>query len=144
MTDTPATSNDDLLLATIANDGVPPVPFDVLNVPAPPEGVLSPAEFTHTEVLDPVIHDADAGTTTGGAPLRTDGPTIAEFTAAGYPADTYPPQGYAPKADDQHADSGYRPVGGAEVQDYMRAKSMGMQGRPSREQVIAFLASKGA
>lgn len=142
MTDTPATSNDDLLLATIANDGVPPV----------------------------------------DAPLRTDGPTLAEYIAAGYDVETYPPHGYAEREpppleaehaaqetvspfladafgltppqptattatqvrDEQHADSGYRPVGGAEVQDYMRAKSMGMQGRPSREQVIAFLASKGA
>lgn len=28
-------------------------------------------------------------------PLRTDGPTLAEYVAAGYPANTYPPKGYA-------------------------------------------------
>ncbi|MDE2097470.1 MAG: hypothetical protein KGL39_09515 [Patescibacteria group bacterium] len=29
--------------------------------------------------------------------LRTDGPTLAEYVAAGYKAESYPPQGYAPK-----------------------------------------------
>ncbi len=31
-------------------------------------------------------------------PLRTDGPTLAVYVAAGYPADRYSPWGYAPKA----------------------------------------------
>lgn len=29
------------------------------------------------------------------AVLKTDGPTLAEWVAAGYPADKYPPEGYA-------------------------------------------------
>ncbi len=32
-----------------------------------------------------------------GAGLRTDGPTLAEYVAAGYKAETYPPQGYSDK-----------------------------------------------
>ena len=32
--------------------------------------------------------------------LRTDGPTLKEYVAAGYSADTYPPKGYAARADD--------------------------------------------
>lgn len=44
---------------------------------------------------------------------------------------------------DQHADSGYRPVGGAEIARYLNAKSMGLTGRPSKADVDAFLASKG-
>lgn len=33
------------------------------------------------------------------AVLRQDGPTLAEYVAAGYKAENYPPQGYAPVAD---------------------------------------------
>lgn len=32
------------------------------------------------------------------AAIRNDGPTIAEYVAAGYPASTYPPRGYASKS----------------------------------------------
>lgn len=111
---------------------------------------------------------------TPDAPLRTDGPTLAEFVAAGYAAENYPPQGYdvvtipAPAEGvlspaeytltieplltvdtpqgpvDLHADSGYRPVGGAEISRYLNAKSMGLQGRPSKAEVDAFLLSKTA
>lgn len=82
----------------------PTVDFDVLHVQA--SDVLSPAEFTHTEVIEPVVHSED-------------GPI------------------------DQHAESGYRPVGGAEVQNYLRAKSMGLEGRPSKAEVEEFLTAKG-
>ncbi len=34
------------------------------------------------------------------AALREDGPTIAEFVAAGYPAANYPPHGYASRSSD--------------------------------------------
>lgn len=34
------------------------------------------------------------------APLRTDGPTLAEFVDAGYPAESYPPPGYAAKEEE--------------------------------------------
>lgn len=44
---------------------------------------------------------------------------------------------------DQHVDSGYRPVGGAEVKDYLDAKGMGLEGRPSKAQVREFLVAKG-
>lgn len=114
-----ATSNDDLLLDTIANDGVAPAPG--------------------TPSVDPEL-------------LRIDGPTLAEYVAAGYPAETYPPQGYADlepipvepdEPVDQHAESGYRPVTGQEIQDYVRAKSLGLEGRPSKGDVAAFLQSRG-
>lgn len=131
---------------------------------------------TSDPVVDAVAAVLDAEQAAKDAPLRTDGPTLAEYIAAGYPVESYPPPGYAERepppveadhsaqrvspflvgedtgvpsataapADEQHADSGYRPVGGAEIQEYMRAKSMGLQGRPSRAEVLAFIASKGA
>lgn len=34
------------------------------------------------------------------APLRIDGPTLAEFVAAGYSAEDYPPAGYAVRTDE--------------------------------------------
>ena len=49
------------------------------------EGASVPVE----EVTPPV--DADG--------LRLDGPTLAEFVAAGYSAENYPPEGYAAKPD---------------------------------------------
>lgn len=36
-----------------------------------------------------------------GDGLRTDGPTIAEFVAAGYRAENYPPEGYASRSTDE-------------------------------------------
>lgn len=36
-----------------------------------------------------------------GDELRTDGPTVAEYVAAGYRADNYPPQGYASRSTDE-------------------------------------------
>lgn len=33
--------------------------------------------------------------------LREDGPTVAEFVAAGYPAANYPPEGYASRSTDE-------------------------------------------
>lgn len=44
---------------------------------------------------DPLDHDANGQK--GGA-VRDDGPTIAEFVAAGYPAKNYPPAGYASRS----------------------------------------------
>lgn len=44
---------------------------------------------------DPLDHDANGQP--GGA-IRTDGPTVAEFVAAGYPAKNYPPAGYASRS----------------------------------------------
>jgi hypothetical protein len=37
------------------------------------------------------------------APLRTDGPTLAEYVARGYSAETYPPQGYAAREEREPA-----------------------------------------
>lgn len=34
----------------------------------------------------------------GGEELRTDGPTVDEYVAAGYPAKAYPPSGYASRS----------------------------------------------
>lgn len=41
--------------------------------------------------------DAEAQAAALTAPLRTDGPTLAEFVGAGYKAENYPPEGYAVK-----------------------------------------------
>lgn len=41
---------------------------------------------------------ADDGVEVEAEGLRTDGPTIAEFVAAGYPAANYPPAGYEPNS----------------------------------------------
>lgn len=41
--------------------------------------------------------------TTSPAKLRTNGPTLREYVAAGYPAETYPPQGYAERPDEMLA-----------------------------------------
>lgn len=38
----------------------------------------------------------------------------------------------------------YRPVGGAEIARYLRAKTMGLEGRPSKAEVDAFLGTKEA
>ncbi len=49
-----------------------------------------------------------------GAPppaLREDGPTIAEYVKAGYPASAYPPAGYAPRSSE------------AEIVDAVRAET---------------------
>lgn len=37
--------------------------------------------------------------------LKLDGPTIAEFVAAGYPAVNYPPEGYASRSSQEEIDS---------------------------------------
>jgi hypothetical protein len=60
--------------------------------------LINEADFDpaiHTRWVDPLDHDGDGDK--GGA-IRTDGPTIAEFVAAGYPAKNYPPAGYASKS----------------------------------------------
>lgn len=46
-----------------------------------------------------LIGDLDAAPqSNGGGALRDDGPTVAEFVAAGYPASAYPPGGYASRS----------------------------------------------
>ncbi len=41
---------------------------------------------------------AEAGKKKGGTALKTDGPTVAEYVAAGYLASNYPPAGYASRS----------------------------------------------
>ena len=38
-------------------------------------------------------------TVTASAPLRDDGPTLEQYVAAGYKAESYPPQGYKPRTE---------------------------------------------
>jgi hypothetical protein len=51
------------------------------------------------------------GTATA-APLRQDGPTLAEYVAAGYSAETYPPRGYAAKPERAGEPHGHPPIDG--------------------------------
>jgi hypothetical protein len=46
-----------------------------------------------------VLVDPDAAA--AGDELRKDGPTVAEYVAAGYQADDYPPKGYASRSTDE-------------------------------------------
>lgn len=43
---------------------------------------------------------AELATERDNPTLRTDGPTVGEFVAAGYRAENYPPQGYASRSND--------------------------------------------
>lgn len=47
---------------------------------------------------DPAKHTLHEGEEAPAVALRDDGPTIAEYVSAGYPATAYPPQGYASKS----------------------------------------------
>lgn len=60
--------------------------------PAPVQPAVDAAPVVKTEDLPPVQPPP---------PLRTDGPTLAEYIAAGYQAENYPPQGYAVREDPQ-------------------------------------------
>lgn len=51
-------------------------------------------------VADPAATTAPEPPHEEAEPLRTDGPTPAEWVAAGYAAEHYPPAGYAAKTDD--------------------------------------------
>jgi predicted flap endonuclease-1-like 5' DNA nuclease len=44
-------------------------------------------------------------------PLRTDGPTLEEWTKSGYPADKYPPEGYSDKRPNAPAPEASKPKG---------------------------------
>jgi hypothetical protein len=72
--------------------------------------------------------------------LRTDGPTLAEYVAAGYPAETYPPTGYAPRAEPVETETvepeavepaprvrQYIPCTGRQISRFIAAVDAGMQ-----------------
>lgn len=66
-------------------------------------GVISAATDVFVQGDNPHIIDAyrRAGIKVSGADangLRTDGPTVAEYVAAGYKASNYPPEGYASRS----------------------------------------------
>src|SRR5664279_3794338 len=48
--------------------------------------------------IAPLVIETEAVKPVEPPALRTDGPTLAEWVAAGYVANNYPPSGYAPKA----------------------------------------------
>jgi hypothetical protein len=69
-------------------------------------GVISSATDVFVQGDNPNIIEAykRAGIKVSGADengLRTDGPTVAEFVAAGYQASDYPPAGYASRSTDE-------------------------------------------
>lgn len=53
-------------------------------------------EFEAKQLLS--LGKATLDTTQTPTALRTDGPTVAEYVAAGYLAENYPPQGYASRS----------------------------------------------
>lgn len=56
------------------------------------------ARVATAEEIAAVLKSAEAAVPRDAAGLRTDGPTIAEFVAAGYKAADYPPAGYASRS----------------------------------------------
>lgn len=81
----------------------------VESVPEPaPEPVPEPApEPVPEPVPEPEAAPAPAPSP---EPLREDGPTLAEFVAAGYSAENYPPEGYAPREEVLKADDEAQPT----------------------------------
>lgn len=103
------------------------------------------------------------------APLRTDGPTLAEYVDAGYAPETYPPRGYAAVephiglTDAELAEAGifstvetappcvpgpsvnWQACTGQDVQAMIKAHSAGFVRTPgfTRADVFEFIASKG-
>lgn len=61
------------------------------------EYILS-GEYSTTK---PEGSENNAGGDSGAGALRDDGPTVAEYVEAGYPAKSYPPSGYASKSTDE-------------------------------------------
>lgn len=58
----------------------------------------------------------------GKATLRDDGPTIAEFIAAGYPASKYPPEGYASRSTPDEIEAAMKAEDAAKALEAMRAE----------------------
>ena len=54
-------------------------------------------EFDQTD-FDSLVALGAVRAASGEGDLRSDGPTVAEFVAAGYKASDYPPRGYAPRS----------------------------------------------
>jgi len=71
----------------ITDDGVKQKFFEVGDTRAADPSIVK--HLVGTTLIDPDADDAG---------LRTDGPTIEEFVAAGYPAANYPPRGYASRS----------------------------------------------
>ena len=109
----------------------------VTGSPAPvvqPEPVGEVEQLPETPSAAPATHTLQPPTPVAApdvSPVIT--PVVAEK-----PAPITETQAYK-----QHVASGYRPVGGAEIARYVRAKEMGLEGRPSKAEVDAFLADKG-
>jgi hypothetical protein len=73
------------------------------------DGTLPPGYFPHPAMVagseaekryhEDALRDGAGIPWEGNAtPLRQDGPTVAEYVAAGYKASAYPPQSYAPRS----------------------------------------------
>ena len=75
-----------------------------------PPGNLDDANLNAGADAHAQDHRQDQGRGLDLEHLRTDGPTLEEFTAAGYPADKYPPRGYAKREAAKPADQQHMPV----------------------------------
>jgi hypothetical protein len=80
--------------------------------------------------------------------LRTNGPTIAEFVAAGYPAAEYPPHGYAPRSTAEEIASAVAAVADTngdgklsigEIRDALTAKGIEFDPKAKRADLQALL-----
>lgn len=75
-------------------------------------GQYTVEELTTVEGITDVIAEGIlAALKVEEVPLRTDGPTLEEWTKAGYPADNYPPVGYIDKRPDAPAAKPAAPKG---------------------------------
>lgn len=57
-----------------------------------------------------------------GSGLREDGPTVAEFTAAGYKASDYPPEGYASRSSAEEIEAALTAEKGVKETDPLKMK----------------------
>lgn len=78
------------------------------------------------------------------AELKTDGPTLAEYVAAGYKAENYPPQGYAVREETPEAEATPEvPAEPVEPPTHGVARDFSM-GPSSGAEIKAFLEAKQA
>ncbi|MDA8521985.1 hypothetical protein [Acidovorax sp. NCPPB 4044] len=67
-----------------------------------PNGEIYPVTYVPGDEVPPELHATArhfGALGSGGAPvLRDDGPTVAQYVAAGYGAESYPPAGYASRS----------------------------------------------
>ncbi len=68
--------------------------------------------------------------------LRDDGPTVAEYVAAGYAATAYPPTGYAPKSTPEEIAAAIKAEADAKDQEDLRSELVKLTVAQLRERAI--------